>query len=140
LDSPHYLWLSVNYNCHINVEVCVSMKSEFNKFTRAHAHRSQKNQWAIPSRYQHKAWNSHKWCPKHGRNLILIQCISSSKGAWCLFHFQLHQKFLNIGCLTMQLPKVNHLKFSLLYDATPFWLQGQMITLAWRFVMISLVM
>ncbi len=31
----------MNYNCHINVELCISMKSAFNKFTRACAKRSQ---------------------------------------------------------------------------------------------------
>jgi hypothetical protein len=72
--------------------------------------------------------------------MILVQSISSFEGAWCLFHFQLHQKFPNIGCLTMQLPKNNHLKFSLPYGATLSWLQDQMITLVRRFVMISLVM
>ncbi len=64
--------------------------------------------------------------------MILVQCISSFEGAWCSFHFQSHQKFPSIGCLTMQLPKFNHLKFSLPYDATSSWLQGQMINLGMK--------
>ncbi|CAG8656177.1 8937_t:CDS:10, partial [Ambispora leptoticha] len=88
---PYNLTLSRKYNCHINIEVCASVKAV--KYI-------------------------HKYIYKdHNRATIYI---GAPEAAWRLFEMHLHEEVPNVVRLALHLPKMYQIVFELNDDASNF--------------------